>query len=84
MFKIMRSVGATKLRQMCIKHNYYTRGDNDEYRNMLMQYHGQDVAEAEIEWLARDIKSHSVTTDEVIDIAFNILTEACDPYLLET
>lgn len=90
MFKIERTVSASKLRGMCIKHNYYTRGTNEDYSNMLLKYNGQPVAETEIEWLAKDIMSHSETTDaegfdvEVINIAYNILTEACHEYLVET
>lgn len=84
MFEIKRIVEAARLRGMCIKHNYYTRGNNEDYGNMLLKFSGKPVAETEIEWLAKDIKSHSDTEDEVISIAFNILTEACYEYLVET
>ena len=85
MFEIKRTVEASKLRGMCIKHNYYTRGDNEAYGEMLLKFqYAENITETEIEWLAKDIKSHSDTEDEVISIAFNILTEACYEYLVET
>ena len=82
MFKIKRMIEVARLRGMCIKHNYYTRGDNEAYGEMLLKYQfNDDITETELEWLANDIKSHSDTEDEVITIAYNILTEACYSYL---
>lgn len=83
MFEIKRTVEAARLRGICIKHNYYTRGDNEAYGNMLLKFLDHPITEKEIEWLAKDIKSHSDTEDEVISIAYNILTEACYEYLIE-
>lgn len=82
MFEIKRSVEAARLRGMCIKHNYYTKGDNEDYGKMLLKFLDHHITEKEIEWLALDIKSHSDTDDEVITIAYNILTEACYEYLV--
>ena len=81
MFKIKRRVDPSKLRGMCIKHNYFTCGDNDEYGEMLFKFQYNDITETELEWLAHSIKFHSDTEDEVITIAFNILTESCYEYL---
>ena len=83
MLKIKRSVEASKLRRMCIEHNYYTRGDNEAYGNMLLKYEYKEVNEPELQWLAEDIKSHSNTEDEVVRIAYLILTEACYEFVVE-
>ena len=81
MFKIKRSLDVAMLRGMCIKHDYYTRGSNADYGEMLFKFQNFDITETELEWLATNIKSHSNTYDEVITIAYNILTEACYEYL---
>ena len=82
MFKIKRVVEAAKLRAMCIRYDYYTRGSNEAYGEMLLKYDFSDeIAEKELEWLAENIKSHSDTEDDVCIIAFKILTEACFEYL---
>ena len=83
MLVFVRYVEASKLRRMCIEHNYYSLGCNEDYGLMLLKYEGQPVTEAEIEWLAEDIKSHSDTEDTVVSIAYNILTEACYDFVDE-
>ena len=83
MLRFVKYVEASNLRRMCIEHNYYSLGCNEDYGLMLLKYHGQPVAEAEVEWLAKDIKSHSDTEDEVVNIAYHILKEACYDFVDE-
>lgn len=83
MYKIIRRVEPMKLRELCIDRHYYTKGDCEAYGEMLFKYDGKDIDIKEIEWLANDIKSHSDTEEEVIDIAYYILTEACYQFIDE-
>lgn len=83
MYRIVRRVEADKLRGLCIDRQYYTKGDCEAYGEMLFKFKGEDIYIEEIEWLARNIKDHSDTEDEVIDIAYYILTEACYEFIEE-
>ncbi len=77
--RLVTEVRPTGLRAMCIKYDYYTRGTNEEYSNMLLKYREVD-AEA-IEWLANDIKAHSNTAHTVEEIAHNIVFDCCNAVL---
>lgn len=54
------------VREVCIRHQYYTRGNCEEYDNMF-QHCGYVTADS-LEVIARDIKDHSNTDDSVLDI----------------
>ena len=63
------------VRQMCIAHQYYTRGDCRAYENMLglldlprSKYTGSNISAVKLEEIAEDIKDHSNTEDSVLDI----------------
>lgn len=57
---------AEAVRSVCVEHNYYTRGSNDDYENMfeMCGYVTPDTLEA----IATDIYNHSYTEDAVLDI----------------
>lgn len=82
--RIVTKVSPTKLREMCIKHNYYTYGDNEAYVDMLFRYDDMfhEVTGKEIEDLARDIERHSITMDTTYDIACYIYEEACYSFVV--
>ena len=67
------------VRQMCIAHQYYTRGDCRAYENMLglldlprSKYTGSNISADKLEEIAEDIKDHSNTEDTVRDIMENL------------
>lgn len=78
-----------EVRNLCIKENYYTRGDNEAYRNLLFTLcKKEDPTVEDIYEIASDIVDHSDTDrlqyecgeelDEIKrNIACNILNECC-------
>ena len=54
------------VREVCIRHQYYTRGDCEAYQNMFD--HCGYVNADTLEVIAKDIKDHSNTEDSVLDI----------------
>ena len=67
------------VRQMCIAHQYYNRGDCRAYENMLglldlprSKYTGSNISADKLEEIAEDIKDHSNTEDTVRDIMENL------------
>ena len=79
--KIVTKVSISKLRQVCIKNNYYTAGDCRAYNAMLTMFEGRPVNGDRIEILAKDIKEHSHTDDTVLEIAAEILHDATYRYI---
>lgn len=55
---VMYIVSWDKVRSACISHNWYTRGNNDEYKNMLLTVCRGHTLEA-IYNIAQDIYDHS-------------------------
>lgn len=63
------------VREMCIKYNLYTCGNNDEYCHMLnMEIKKPTIAV--IEKMASDIKAHSKTSLTQIAI-MNLINDEC-------
>lgn len=65
-----RKISMDKVRELCIKYDFYTCGDCLEYDNLLWNlvgYHKLTTNRA-IK-IATDIKNHSDTSLEIIDIA---------------
>lgn len=67
------------VRQMCIAHQYYTRGDCRAYENMLglldlprSKYTGSNISADKLEEIAENIKDHSDTEDTVREIMENL------------
>lgn len=64
--------------RLCIKHQYYTRGDCESYEKMLSsldhrsKYTGSNINAYSLEDLATDIKNHSDTEDTVEVIMENL------------
>lgn len=64
----IRKLYSGDLRQLCIKHNWYTRGKNEEYAPLLNAV--DDL--------------NNVTTDEIVNIAENILRHSITDYPLSS
>ena len=68
-FKIVKVLRAEDVREMCIRHNYYTAGDCKAYQNMFDMLTGEeDIPDEVVEKIATDIKEHSRTDDTIEDI----------------
>lgn len=70
--KIEKTVywNASKVQQYCISRGLYTRGDNEEYGEMLrfVNINRANVTEEKVYKVARNILNHSCTTLDVSDI----------------
>lgn len=72
------------VKEMCIKHHYYTRGDSNAYEKMLSGVSNRHLVSGDILLdIAKDIKAHSNTEDSLINICNYLLDEACTTYVAE-
>jgi hypothetical protein len=81
---------AGKVRSTCIRQDWYTRGNNEEYSHLLNDMCDFEISHTEesIKAIAEDIFNHSVGFDtdysreEHIDnIAFYILNDCCTYFI---
>ena len=79
-YKEIRTLSASTLRSLCIRENWYSRGDIDEYDHLLQDLAGSKphLATADIIEIAEDIAAHSDLKDRWIveAIAFEVAS-AC-------
>lgn len=75
-YKEIRKIRASALRQLCIDKDWYTHGDNDEYRHLLFDLaeNKDDLSTMDIIEIAKDIMMHSnISPDYMVeDIAFEV------------
>ena len=59
--KIYRTTDRDSIRNMCIRNNFYTRGTNEDYANMLeyVRLYGVMYRDCDLEHIAKDIMEHS-------------------------
>jgi len=65
--KEVRLLAPFKLRSLCIKQNWYTKGTNPEYDHLLrdLTHNGKEhMTTEDIEAVARDIMEHSYIDEE--------------------
>ena len=80
--KELRKLSMEKIIRMCIDNDFYTCGDCEEYDRMLTYANNVKRATTkEIEKIATDIKEHSDTDDQVINIMFMLINECCITYI---
>lgn len=89
-YRITRTLSVEDVRQVCISHNYYTRGTNEEYKDMfhLLDYKtktsGSNITSNRLQVIAMDIKDHSDTEDTVEEIMENLVVHiTCSLFILE-
>lgn len=81
--KETRQLNSEELRTLCIKKEWYTRGNNEEYRELLNYANDtQNITTDDITALARDIKEHSDTEHSITSICFEI-ARVCNSYFEE-
>ena len=64
MVRVRRWVDSDKVYQMCNRYNYYTRGDNYAYSNMLAMCREAEDDTEYIKQIAIDIYHHSSIQDD--------------------
>lgn len=70
-----RKMHRDDLRSLCIKHDWYTHGNNEEY-SALLDMTGLEMTTLNLVKIAEDIKAHSDTEYEITSILFE-LAETC-------
>ena len=71
MKKMCKLLSKDNIRELCIDNNYYTRGSNEDYANLMSMVDYESKKSKSnanldrLELLARDIKEHSDTDDSV-------------------
>ena len=94
-FKVARRTDADLVRNMCIKHQYYTHGDKKAYEFLLELANNAACDDELIQLLAEDIYRHSdiqgemekygVSEAEIAqNIIFNLYTEATYTVVTDT
>ena len=63
---------ASDVRHLCIKNEWYTRGDNKAYSAILDMVDESEPTTANIYKVAKDIKEHSSTDYEIENIMFEL------------
>lgn len=68
-----RLIQCTDLRTLCIKNNWYTRGDCEEYDDLFENVRAYwNIGTTELAWIAKNIKDHSDTDYEITNIMFEL------------
>ena len=77
----IRKIIAAKVRNACIKYDFYTMGDCDEYSNLFDLIRNiNNSTTKDLEIVATDIKEHSETDDRIVDIMYILANECCVTY----
>lgn len=61
--KEVRTIDDVKLRTLCIKANWYTKGTNEEYSNMFLMCEQENIAVDQLYEIAKDIYEHTILSD---------------------
>lgn len=61
--KEVKKIDTDKLRNICIKNNWYTRGTNREYSNMFKMCEKDNISTNDLYEIAKDIYEHTSVED---------------------
>lgn len=80
--KEFRFISGTEVRQACIKHDWFTCGDNDAYNDLFefignLTRKGQHVSVEKLKRIAEIIKENSETECCIAEIMFVLNAECC-------
>lgn len=64
-YKETRKMTAYDLRRVCIEHNLFTRGTNEEYEKFLAMADVENITTNDLMNMAKEIEKHSVIMDGV-------------------
>lgn len=81
-FNEIRTMSVSKLRSVCIKNNWYTRGTNEEYYRLFDRLHDccgcpEHLTTEKLVEIAEDIWKHSQITDYTIETVLFELARNC-------
>lgn len=84
-FTETRTMSASKLRALCIKNDWYTCGDNEEYSRLFDRLTDccgfpENLTTEKLVEIATDIWEHSDITDYTIETVLFELARACYTY----
>ena len=84
-FTETRHLDACKLRSLCIKNDWYTRGTNEEYGRLFDRLHDccgcpENMTTEKLVEIAEDIWDHSEITDYTIETVLFELARTCYTY----
>jgi len=75
-YKKIRKITASSLRDLCVRQDWYTAGDNDEYGHLLFDLAAdkENLSTADIMEIAADIMAHSDLDDDctIEEVAFEV------------
>ena len=91
-YRVNRWLDSAKIREMCIRYNYYTRGDVNAYSNMLKTADNEDADNSEAVYdIAYDIYEHSdfhsddayaIEEKDILEgIILGLITECVEAYV---
>ena len=75
-FKEIRRIHASDLRALCVKNDWYTRGDNEEYGHLLFDLagHKDNITTDDVCEIVQDIIDHSdLLADDFENVAYEVL-----------
>lgn len=83
-----RSLDSTALRSLCIRHNWYTLGTNEEYTHLFSLLHDEhglpeEMTTRKLAEIAQNIYDHSEITDYTVTAIMFELNRACCTYFDE-
>lgn len=79
--KETRKLNGGKVRTACIRYDWYTAGDCEEYNTMFDFIRSLNTTTTDdLETVATDIKEHSDTEYEIADIMFVLANECCTTF----
>ena len=84
-FNETRILMPSKLREICIRHDWYTMGDNDEYSALFDRLYDADgcyeqMSTDKLTEIAEDIVQHSEIEDYTIEAVLFTLAAGCTTY----
>ena len=74
-YKEVRTISADRLRKLCIDHDWYTGGTNEEYSHLLFDMAGdkENITTDDIVEITSDIIEHSkIDNEDFEDVAFAV------------
>lgn len=73
-YREIRKIHADSLRNLCIAENWYTKGDNEAYKHLLLDLadRKRNITTDDIVEIAQDIMEHSDTDREFTGICFEV------------
>ena len=84
-----RILHADKVRELCIRQNWYNAGNNQNYDDILEYAEGHNGTLEDIRYIAEDIYNHTVSDDwdsynkkDILEnIAFHLVNDCCTTFI---